>query len=224
MKYIIKLSGSMFDSEENLSELGKILHEIKIAVGQGNKVGIVVGGGMRSRELINAGRGFNLSEFELDKIGIALTRINAMIIIGALYELAYPRVITNFEDAAIAWNEQKVPVMGGLTPGHSTNAIAALLAEYTKADMLINATRAGGVFDKDPAKYPDASKLESISIGDLKKVLNSSFQAGKYELMDQVALGIIERSKIRTQIIGIDAESLRKALKGEKAGTYIVFE
>ena len=224
MKYIIKLSGSLFDGEENLINLEKILHEIENAVSEGNRVGIVVGGGMRARELINIGRAFNLSEFELDEIGIAITRINAMILIGALHGLAYPRVITNFEDAAIAWNEEKIPVMGGLTPGHSTNAVAALLAEYVKADLLINVTRAGGVFNKDPAKYPDALKYERISIDDLKKVLNSSFQAGKYELMDQVALGVIERSRIRTQIIGADAESLRKALKGERSGTYIVFE
>lgn len=224
MRYIIKLSGSILDSKENLDELGKILNEIKIIAKNENKIGLVVGGGRRSREFIEAGRMFNLSESELDKIGIALTRINAMIVIGALYDLAYPRVVTDFEDAAIAWNEQKIPVMGGLTPGHSTNAVAAMLAEYTKADLLINATRAGGVFDRNPEKYPDASMLESISVSRLKKIINSSFQAGKYELMDEVALGIIERSKIRTRIIGTDAVSLRKALKGKKTGTYIVFE
>lgn len=224
MRYIIKLSGSILDSKGNLDELGKILNELKIVAKNENKIGLVIGGGRRSREFIEAGRTFDLTESELDKIGIALTRINAMIVIGALYGLAYPRVVTDFEDAALAWNEQKIPVMGGLTPGHSTNAVAAMLAEYTRADLLINATKAGGVFDRDPTKFPDASMLESVSVSDLKKIIGSSFQAGKYELMDEVALGIIERSKIRTKIIGTDAASLRKALKGEKTGTYIVFE
>ncbi|MEM0123484.1 MAG: UMP kinase [Conexivisphaerales archaeon] len=224
MRYIIKLSGSILDSKENLIELKKILNEIKVMTKNGNKVGLVVGGGRRSREFIETGRIFNLSESELDQIGIALTRINAMVVIGALYDLAYPRVVSDFEDAAMAWNEQKIPVMGGLTPGHSTNAVAALLAEYTRADLLINATKAGGVFDRDPTKYPNALMLENVSIKDLKKIISSSFQAGKYELMDEVALGIIERSKIRTKIIGADAISLRKALKGKKTGTYIVFE
>ena len=93
MRYIIKLSGSILDSRENLGELGKILNEIKITAKNENKIGLVVGGGRRSREFIEAGRMFNLSESELDKIGIALTRINAMIVIGALYDLAYPRVV-----------------------------------------------------------------------------------------------------------------------------------
>lgn len=224
MRFVIKLSGSILDTKENLDELKKILYEIVNESKNESKIALVIGGGRRSREFIDAGRMFDLTELELDKIGIALTRINAMIIIGALHDLGYPRVITDFEDAIMAWNQGKIPVMGGLTPGHSTNAVAAMLAEYTRADILFNATKAGGVFDKDPAKYPDAVMLESISVDKLKKIINSSLKAGKYELMDEVALGIIERSRIRTRIIGTDAESLRKALKGEKTGTYIVFE
>ncbi|PIN82126.1 MAG: UMP kinase, partial [Nitrosopumilales archaeon CG11_big_fil_rev_8_21_14_0_20_33_24] len=46
--------------------------------------------------------------------------------------------------------------------------------------------------------------------------------AGGYDLMDIVALKIIERSKIKTRIIKADIKILEKAIKGGDVGTEIV--
>ena len=46
--------------------------------------------------------------------------------------------------------------------------------------------------------------------------------AGGYDLMDIVALKVIERSKIRTKIIKADIKTIEKAMKGKPVGTQIV--
>jgi uridylate kinase len=46
--------------------------------------------------------------------------------------------------------------------------------------------------------------------------------AGGYDLMDIVALKIIERSKIKTRILKADIKIIERAIKGEDVGTEIV--
>ena len=46
--------------------------------------------------------------------------------------------------------------------------------------------------------------------------------AGGYDLMDIVALKIIERSKIKTTVIKSDIKNLEKALQGKMTGTEIL--
>ena len=46
--------------------------------------------------------------------------------------------------------------------------------------------------------------------------------AGGYDLMDIVALKVIERSKIKTRIIKADIKTIEKALKGQHTGTEII--
>ena len=46
--------------------------------------------------------------------------------------------------------------------------------------------------------------------------------AGGYDLMDIVALKIIERYKIKTTVIKSDIKNLEKAIKGQPTGTEII--
>ncbi|HIJ08942.1 TPA: UMP kinase, partial [Candidatus Bathyarchaeota archaeon] len=48
--------------------------------------------------------------------------------------------------------------MGGLRPGITTDAVASLVAEHIKADLLVKGTDQDGVYDKDPRKHVDAIK------------------------------------------------------------------
>ncbi len=223
MKVVVKLSGSVFDgtdSEQRLSELASLFDDFS---DKGNKLAVVVGGGKKSRELIELGRKLGASEDVLDEIGIDLTRINAKVLIAGM-KRSYPKVIADLREARLAWDLGKVPVAGGLSPGHSTNAVAALLAEHLKADLFINSTKAGGIFDKDPRVDPSAKLLEKVNVEDLKKMIKGSFEAGTYELLDEVSIGIIERSKIKTIVIGTGLSEVKKALYGDSVGSMIVFE
>jgi len=223
MKTVVKISGSVFDeagAENRIIELASVFERY---VQDGNSLALVVGGGKRSRELIELGRKLGATEDVLDEIGIDVTRINAKLLMSCMKD-SYPKVITDLREADIAWSIKKIPVAGGLSPGHSTNAVAALLAEHLRADLFINSTKAGGIFDRDPKKYPDARLMEMVDVEKLKKIIKGSSEAGTYELLDEVSIGIIERSKIRTLVTGTGTTEIKKALYGEKVGSMIVFE
>jgi Uridylate kinase len=116
-----------------------------------------------------------------------------------------------------------IVVTGGLHPGQSTNGTAALIAEKVKAVEFLNATDVDGVYDSDPNKNKKAKKFARMDIKDLRTMLvHEDSMAGGYDLMDLVALKVIERSKIKTKIIKADIKTIEKAMKGQPVGTQIV--
>ena len=116
-----------------------------------------------------------------------------------------------------------IVVTGGLHPGQSTNGTAALIAEKIKAEEFLNATDVDGIYDSDPNKNKKAKKFARIDIKDLRNLLvREDSMAGGYDLMDIVALKVIERSKIQTRIIDAEIKTIEKALNGKHVGTEII--
>jgi len=66
-------------------------------------------------------------------------------------------------------------------------------------------------------------KFKQIELKNLRKLLiHEEFVAGGYDLMDIVALKIIERSKIKTRILKADIKQIQKAINGNSVGTKII--
>jgi len=75
----------------------------------------------------------------------------------------------------------------------------------------------------DPNKHKKAKKFKQIELKNLRNMLvHEDSIAGGYDLMDIVALKIIERSKIKTRILKADPKIIEKAIKGADVGTKIV--
>jgi len=93
-------------------------------------------------------------------------------------------------------------VMGGLSPGQTTDAVSALLAEYVKADKIIVATSVDGVYTSDPEADPEAKKLEMMTPRALAQLAaTTEMKAGSRSPVDPLAAKIIERSCIPTAIV-----------------------
>ena len=74
-----------------------------------------------------------------------------------------------------------------------------------------------------PNKNKKAKMFKRIDLKDLRNLLvHEDSMAGGYDLMDIVALKVIERSKIKTKIIKADIKNIEKALKGLRTGTEII--
>ena len=66
-------------------------------------------------------------------------------------------------------------------------------------------------------------KFKTIEHKNIKNnLVHEDSVAGGYDLMDIVALKIIERSKIKTRILKADPKIIEKAIKGVKVGTEII--
>jgi uridylate kinase len=193
------------------------------AVKLGRKIVLVAGGGETARKYIGVGRDLGMDESSLDNVGIGASRLNAEILIGAVGATAFPSVPHTLDNVVLALRSSDIVCCGGFHPGHSTNAVAALIAERTFAELLINSTDVDGVFSSDPRVDKKAKLLEKIEASKLSQMLgDDTMSAGTYNLMDPLALKIIQRSKIPTLICKCNAESLRRALSLQEVGTRIL--
>jgi uridylate kinase len=185
---------------------------------------VITGGGSIARLYINFARKLGLDEASLDLLGIAISRVNAKLLIASLGHYAYPEVPTSLDDVDRFVESNKIIVSGGLHPGQSTNATSALIAEKTRASAFINATDVNGIYDSDPRKNKNAQLFAKIELSKLLNILlKESSMAGEYDLLDIVALKVIERSKIRTKVILCNPKNISNTIQGRKyIGTELV--
>ena len=220
-RIVIKLSGRIFgmDNAKMLKDYASFLVKIsKIC-----QPIIIAGGGNIARHYIAHARSSGADESTLDELGIEISRLNAKLLIYALKNKAYSHPPTTLQEVRHAVDDGLIVVTGGLHPGQSTNGTAALIAAKINAEQFLNATDVDGVYDRDPNKFKNAKKFKRIELKNLRNMLvHEDSLAGGYDLMDIVALKIIERSKIKTRILKADIKTLEKAIKGVDVGTEIV--
>jgi len=223
LKVVLKLGGFAFpggSGEVLVEEYVKLLKEL---VGEYQLV-VVTGGGGVARTYIKAARNMGVTESLCDQIGILVSRLNARLLVDGLEEYAFPKIPVNIGDLKHYFSSGKIVAMGGLTPGHSTNAVAAIAAETVGAELFVNATDVEGVFTSDPSKDKSAKKLDEVSVSKLTEILSKAdIKAGAYELMDPLAIRIIARSKIPTIILdGRTTANVIRALRNEHVGTRVL--
>ena len=218
---VIKFSGKVF-GVENIKIL-KDYARFLVKLSKTHQPIVVAGGGKIARHFISHARSSGADESTLDELGIEISRLNAKLLIYALKNKAYPHPPTSLKEAKHAVDSGLIVVAGGLHPGQSTNGTAALIAEKVKAEQFLNATDVKGIYDSDPNKSKKAKLFKTIELKKLRGMLvKEDSVAGGYDLMDIVALKIIERSKIKTRVIQSDIKTLEKAVKGLAVGTEIV--
>jgi uridylate kinase len=113
--------------------------------------------------------------------------------------------------------------MGGLKPGITTDAVAALVAERVNADLLVKGTDQEGVYNKDPRKHADAIKLDRLSFDDLPKIFEESVhKAGMHQIIDPEAIKVLKRRRLKLIVVnGFKPENILAAVNGENVGTVI---
>jgi uridylate kinase len=196
---VISIGGSVILSDDaDITYFENLLKMLK-KISKKYKIYIIVGGGKTSRAYITLGRALGLKEELLDQFGIDLTRINAKFL-TKIIDGTNTKIPETTDDAKKIKNQ--IVIMGGTTPGHSTDMVGAELAEKTDADKLIIATNVDGVYDKDPNKYHEARQIKEIKVDDLIEKYGTGWDAaGKNIVIDGPALKIIKESKIQTFVL-----------------------
>lgn len=221
-RVVIKLSGSIFSQDTNYAKIRKYAEMLSDISNRVQPI-VIAGGGKVARHYINLARNLGSDEANLDIIGIEVSRLNAKLLITALGDQAYSQVPKNLEEVAIAVDSSKIVIAGGLHPGQSTNATSALIAETSKASSFVNATDVDGIYDSDPNTNTKARLFKEITVNECMEILRvESAMAGTYDLMDIIALKVIERSKIPTRVVRSDTSDIRDAVDGKDIGTKII--
>jgi uridylate kinase len=225
LKAVVKLGGALFKRDPDVEALRSMGKTLSSFVGEGNQIVAVAGGGQNARVYIDAARRLGADESTCDLLGIGLTRANAELLRLALGGVGVPMIPTLLSELNHLVGPGKAVVLGGLQPGQSTNAVAALAAEITRADFLVNATDVSGVYTADPKRDPKAKLLRSVSVEKLLSwALSGDVYAGKYELLDPVALKIMQRARIPTRFVSLeDPSNITSALRGRDIGTLVSY-
>ena len=224
---LIKLSGEALAGNNghgfDFAYINEICSRIKQIHDMGYGIGIVCGGG-------NFIRGRDTSEMDrilADYAGMMATIINSLALKDSFVKLGCDvynqsgldvSIMDNIDSdrARSAIKEGKIVIFGGGVgkPFFSTDTGAALRAKDINADLIVKLTNVDGVYNKDPNKYSDAIKYETVTFDE---VLNN-----KLEVMDLTAMEICRDNNIEIVVANInDSECLIKIVKGEKVGTYV---
>ncbi len=225
MRVVISIGGSVLAPELESERVAAHAEVIESLADVGCELGVVVGGGGVAREYIDTARTLGANEVQLDQLGIDVTRINARLLISALGPTAKPTPATDYDAAGDALRRGDISVMGGITPGQTTDAVAAAFAEYVGADLLVYATSTDGVYDADPEVDTEAIKYTTMSPAELVDlIVPMSRDAGASAPVDILAAKLIERSGMRTVVLdGSDPSTIEAAvLRGDHSGTDVI--
>ena len=227
-RILLKISGEALGGEKGSgfdeAAMDAICGGVKKAYDLGVQIGIVVGGG-------NFWRGRTSGRMErtlADKIGMLATVMNALAGSDKLAQLGVPsEVFSSIEmpkvapvfdrRAALAAMEAgRVAVFGGGTgnPFFSTDTATALRAVEVSADVMFKATMVDGVYDKDPHKYPDAKKYDTLTFS---KVLEDQLA-----VMDGTAATLCRDNRLPILVFDLaDPDNIARAVQGENVGTLV---
>ncbi len=230
-RVLLKLSGEALAGDKHFGfdeeTVVGVAKQVKVLVDKGIEVGIVIGGGNfwrgRSSEKID--------RTKADSIGMLATVMNC-IYVSEIFrtEGMKTQVLTPFEcgsftklfskDRANKYFEKGMVVFfaGGIGhPYFSTDMGTVLRAIEIEADIVLSAKSIDGVYDKDPAKYPDAKKFDEISI---KDVIDN-----KLGVIDLAASVLAMENKMPMLIFGLnEKDSIINTVSGKFTGTKITVE
>lgn len=179
---------------------------------------IAVGGGFTSRLYIKSSKGFIKNNLVLDEIGIAITRINALILKDLLSELdIYPNIVTTLDELRMATSKNGIVVLGGLLPGISTDAVSILGCEVVNSKVLINVSNESYIYDKPPSDG-GAKRLETLTHNELIKIATErdTREAGSNFVFDLVASKLAKRANIEVRFVNARINELRLAIANKK--------
>ena len=227
-RILLKLSGEALAGEKRFGldydVIGNICESIKKCVDVGVQVGIVVGGGNFLRGRMSGG----LDRTRADHMGMLATTINALAIADVLESMGIDvRVQTAITMQQVAepyirnkaishLNKGRVVIFGCGTgnPYFSTDTAAALRGVETKAEILMKATLVDGVYDKDPHKFEDAKRYDTLTFSD---VLNNNLS-----VMDMAAATMCKENHLPMLVFDLSRpDNILDAVMGKNVGTVV---
>jgi len=184
---------------------------------------IISCGGGKTNSYYNhaAKRISDVSDDDLDWIGIMASRLNAELIRSIFGKLAYEKVLIDPEKTIKT--DKKIIISAGYKPGRSTDYITVLLAKMFNSNLVINLTKLSYVYDKDPEKFENAKKLFSVSWNDYLKIIGKKWTPRLNTPFDPIASTLAKEYKIKVAIMkGTDLHNLENYLNNNNfEGTII---
>ncbi|WQV70992.1 UMP kinase [Helicobacter pylori] len=204
-RVLVKFSGEALAGDNqfgiDIHVLDHIAKEIRSLVENDIEVGVVIGGGNIIRG-VSAAQGGIIRRTSGDYMGMLATVINAVAMQEALEHIGLDTRVQSaieikeicesyiYRKAIRHLEKGRVVIFGAGTgnPFFTTDTAATLRAIEIGSDLIIKATKVDGIYDKDPNKFKDAKKLDTLSYNDAL--------IGDIEVMDDTAISLAKDNKL----------------------------
>ncbi|MFT4300348.1 MAG: UMP kinase [Desulfovibrio sp.] len=228
-RVLLKLSGEALAGTNKTGispdTVAEICREIGTVLAMGVEMALVIGGGNIFRGLSGSAKGMERSS--ADYMGMLATVLNALAVQDMLEKQGYPTRVLS----AITMQEVCEPFIrrralrhmekgrvvicaaGTGNPYFTTDTTAVLRGMELKCDAIIKATKVDGIYDKDPAKYSDAVKFDTISYDETL--------ARHLGVMDATAFALVRDNNIPIIVCRMVGGDIRRAVMGEPVGTIV---
>ncbi len=228
-RILLKLSGEILAGNAHFGldydAIRGICEQIVEVANEGIAISMVVGGG----NIIRGAQTVSIERAQADYMGMLGTVINALALQDTLERLGQPtRVQSAIEMKQIAEtvirrrairhlekNRIVIFAAGTGSPYFSTDTTAALRASEIGADCVLKATKVDGIYDKDPAIYPDAKHMPRVSYMDALQM--------QLKVMDAAAFSLCQENKIPIVVFDVLKKGNLKRLliDGEDIGSTV---
>lgn len=232
-RILLKISGEVLMGDQNYginqSACSKLAKALLTLQQQNLQVSLVIGGG-------NIFRGITLENSLLprsaaDQMGMLATLMNGIAVQQALQSLGAnakmmsalecPKVAESYHfgkaNDCIEEGTLLIFVGGTGNPYFTTDTAAALRACEIRADLLVKATKVNGIYNKDPIKYPDAIKYDTIPY--------SRVLAEQLEVMDATAIALCRNHSLPIFVFNmqrlLEQPELGRLLFTQEQGTFV---
>jgi uridylate kinase len=231
-RILLKLSGEALMGGQKYGVDPEACRKIALSIQElsslGVQVGVVIGGGNIFRG-VKGTRG-GMQRTPADHIGMLATLINGIALQQAFEEIqCESRIMSSITldvmaesyswKNALKYLEKKIVLIfvGGTgNPYFTTDSAAALRALEIQAEALFKATKVDGIYDKDPEKYPDATKYDRVTYSE---VLSSNLQ-----VMDAAAIALCRENCMPIRVFNMFDHSLKAAVFNDPVGTIVMGE
>lgn len=214
--FVVSIGGSLIVNESgpDAEKIRVIADTISSLHSAGKRFVLVVGGGRTARSYVEAMRSAGANNFELDLLGIHITRANAMLVANAIPS-CHKEVLIDILRAKEILDSGKIPVFGGLMPFFTTDSVAALLAEYL-GGTFVNLTDVDGIYDSNPAENPGAKRFDEIGYSKLVSlIVAQGSMPGQNVVLDLACCLILQRSRITGVVLnGSDMTNFSNYVNG----------
>ncbi len=227
-RILLKLSGEVLAGANghgiDFATVESVCKAVKDCCQLGTEIAIVVGGGNFWRGRSSG----SMDRTRADHMGMLATTMNSLALADSLEQMGVDvRVQTAITMQQVAepyirnravrhLEKGRVVIFGCGTgnPFFSTDTAAALRAAEINADVIFKATNVDGVYDKDPNKYPDAKKYDTLTHTEILKE--------GLAVMDSTAASLCRDNNIDILVFNLnDPQNIVKTIKGEKIGTLV---
>lgn len=231
-RILLKLSGESLVSENSpfgvdLKACHHIAYSIQKAYELKTKIGIVIGGGnfIRGHTLCKE---LKIPKAKADQVGMLATLMNGIMLQRVLIDIGCPtQLMSAFSCSSIAeefhlekaleyLEDDQIVIFAGGTgnPYFTTDSAASLRACEIEAEALLKATKVDGVYDKDPKKYPDAKKYDTITYNE---VLEKDLQ-----VMDATAVSLLRENNIPIIVFNMyEQNNIQNVIQKKICGTLV---